>query len=57
MFDSSDNWICTRFTYIYNDIAPGSKDSFSMSSYAFVNITPSDVAKYEAYAYPNQINW
>ncbi len=57
MFDSSDNWICTRFTYIYNDIAPGSQDSFSMSSYAFVNMTPSDVAKYEAYAYPNQINW
>lgn len=57
MFDSAGNWICTRFTYIYNDIAPGSRDSFSMSSYAFKDMTPSDVASYEIYAYPNQYNW
>ena len=57
MFDSDGKLICSSSTYIRNDIAPGGKDSFSMSSYAFKDISASDVASYEIYAYPNQYNW
>lgn len=57
LFDSNGKLICNCFTILDNDLNVGDKIGFTCTPYAFTNITPSDVAKYEIYAYPTQFNW
>ena len=56
LFDSSNNLICTCYTSLDDDLKPGDKIGFTIKPYAHRVITPSDVDKYEIYAYPYQFN-
>ena len=56
LFDSNGKLICNCFTILDNDLNVGDKIGFTCTPFAFRNITPSDVAKYEIYAYPTQFN-
>lgn len=56
LFDSNNKLICVAFTYLDNDLAIGDKVGFSMTSFAYRNFTPEDVARYEVYGHPIQLN-
>ena len=57
LFDSNDKLICNCFTILDNDLNVGDKIGFTCSPFAYRNIKPSDVARYEVYAYPTQFNF
>lgn len=57
LFDANGKLICVAFTYLENDLAVGAKVGFSMTTFAFRNFSPEDVASYEVYGYPTQLNW
>lgn len=57
LFDANCKLICVAFTYLENDLAVGAKVGFSMTPFAFRNFSPEDVASYEVYGYPTQLNW
>jgi hypothetical protein len=57
LFDSNDKLICNCFTILDNDLNVGDKIGFTCSPFAYRNIKPSDVARYEIYAYPTQFNF
>ena len=56
LFDSNNILICVAFTYLDNNLAIGDKVGFSMTPFAYRDFTPSDVARYEVYGYPTQLN-
>ncbi len=56
LFDTSGNLICNCFTILDNDLPAGDKVGFTCKPFAFNNISPSDIARYEIYAYPTQFN-
>ena len=56
LFDSNNKLICVAFTYLDNDLAIGDKVGFSMTPFAYRNFTPEDVARYEVYGHPTQLN-
>ena len=56
LFDSNNKLICVAFTYLDNNLAIGDKVGFSMTPFAYRDFTPSDVARYEVYGHPTQIN-
>lgn len=57
LLDANGKLICVAFTYLENDLAVGSKVSFSMTLFSFRNFTPEDVVSYEEYGYQIQFNW
>jgi len=56
LFDSNGKLICNCFTILENDLKVGDKVGFTCSPFAYDDIKPEDVAKYEIYAYPTQFN-
>ena len=56
LFDSNDKLICNCFTILDNDLNAGDKIGFTCSPFAYREVKPSDVARYEIYAYPTQFN-
>jgi len=57
LFDKNGKLICNCYTYLDNNLEAGSKASFSTTPFSFKDIKPEDVASYEIYAYPYQLNW
>lgn len=56
LFDSNDKLICNCFTILENDLNAGDKVGFTCKPFAYTDFTPTDVARYEIYAYPTQFN-
>lgn len=56
LFDSNGKLICNCFTILDNDLNAGDKVGFTCSPFAYREVKPSDVARYEIYAYPTQFN-
>lgn len=56
LFDSNDKLICNCFTILENDLNAGDKVGFTCKPFAYTDFTPTDVARYEIYAYPIQFN-
>lgn len=56
LYDSNDKLICNCFTYLSSELKASSKMGFSIVPIAYRSFKPSDVARYEIYAYPKQYN-
>ena len=56
LFNSNGNLICNCFTYLDNELKVNDKVGFTLTTYAYDDIKPEDVASYEIYAYPTQFN-
>ncbi len=58
LYDSNDRLICVCYTYLNSDLNSGSKVGFTVTPYMYRYMTVSDIARYEAYAYPGlAFNW
>ena len=56
LFDTNGNLLCVFSKYL-SSLVPNVKTGFTISDAYCDNITVSDVASYEIYAYPTQYNW
>ena len=56
LYDSNDKLLCNCQTYLSNGLKSNEKIGFSLSPFAYRTLSPSDVARYEIYAYPKQYN-
>ena len=56
LYDSNDKLLCNCQTYLSNGLKANEKIGFSLSPFAYRTLSPSDIARYEIYAYPQQYN-
>ena len=56
LYDSNDKLLCNCQTYLSNGLKANEKIGFSLSPFAYRSLSPSDIARYEIYAYPKQYN-
>ena len=56
LYDSNDKLLCNCQTYLSNGLKSNEKIGFSLSPFAYRSLSPSDIARYEIYAYPKQYN-
>ena len=56
LFDTNGNLLCVFSKYL-SSLVPNVKTGFTITDAYCDNITVSDVASYEIYAYPTQYNW
>jgi hypothetical protein len=56
LFDSNDKLITNCYTILDKDLNAGDKIGFTCTPFAYLECKPSDVARYEIYAYPTQFN-
>ena len=56
LYDNNDKLLCNCQTYLSNGLKSNEKIGFSLSPFAYTTLSPSDIARYEIYAYPQQYN-
>ena len=56
LYDNNDKLLCNCQTYLSNGLKSNENIGFSLSPFAYTTLSPSDIARYEIYAYPQQYN-